>query len=68
MENTNRINKERVKQMKGWESMPDEFAEKMVITIKRLSEIIYASLMKHAADKVFTAVELTNPELKLNAV
>lgn len=68
MENTNRINKQRIKQMKGWENMPDEFAEKMTNTLRRLSEIIYSTLIKHSGEKFFSEGALPNLESKSNAI
>ena len=38
--------KEKVKQMKGWENMPDELAEHIARGIKRLAEIFYVTIAR----------------------
>ena len=40
------ITKERVKQVEKWKDMPDEFADKVVTTIKKLSELLYISISR----------------------
>lgn len=46
MENYPDVTKERVKQMKGWENMPDDVADKIARAIRTLAEILYRTVSR----------------------
>jgi len=49
--------KEKVKQMKGWENMPDELAEQIVSTVRRLAELFYITIAREMSLAEFPVKE-----------
>lgn len=46
MEETPTTTKEKVKQMKGWENMPDELAEQIAKTVRKFAELFYITISR----------------------
>ena len=38
--------KEKVKQMKGWENLPDELAEQIAKTVRKFAELFYITIAR----------------------
>jgi hypothetical protein len=49
--------KEKVKQMKGWENMPDELAEQIASTVRRLAELFYITIAREMSLAEFPVKE-----------
>lgn len=49
--------KEKVKQMKGWENMPDELAEQIATTVRKLARLFYITIAREMSLAEFPVKE-----------